>query len=230
MSQASLDKTAGDTQSERVAALIEADVLRGRFAPGARLGIAELAAHYQTGATPVREGLSRMVAGGLIIAVGQRGFRVSNVSREDLADITRVRCIIEGEALRRSMRRGDAAWEAGIVGALHQLKRYAARDSAGLREGSEEFDHLHKAFHRALIAACGSPRMLSAQSDLYNQAYRYRRVMMRSFDEAEGFIHVHQELADLVLARRDKEAGAKLTAHLGSTLALVYPDAAQAEE
>jgi GntR family transcriptional regulator, carbon starvation induced regulator len=230
MSGPSLENANGDTLAERVATLIEIDVVRGALAPGARLGIADLATHYGVGVTPVREGLSRLVARGLIIAIGQRGFRVSAVSREDLADITRLRSLIECEALRRSMQRGDGAWEAGIVASLHQLKRYAERNKAGLREGRPDFDTLHKAFHRSLIAACGSPRMLNAHSDLYDQAYRYRRVMMRSFDEAGQFIRVHQELADLVLARRDREATTKLAAHLGSTLALVYPDAAERTE
>jgi DNA-binding GntR family transcriptional regulator len=69
--------------------------------------------------------------------------------------------------------------------------------------------------------------MLSTHSDLYDQAFRYRRVMMGSFDEPEEFMRAHQDLADLVLARRAKEASAKLAAHLSSTLTLVYPDDAE---
>jgi len=230
MNPAALEKANGDTLAERVAVLIETDIVQGALAPGARLGIADLAAHYGVGATPVREGLSRLVARGLIIAIGQRGFRVSAVSREDLADITRLRSLIECEALRRSMRHGDAAWEAGIVASLHQLKRYVEQNGDGLREGRPDFDALHKAFHRSLIAACGSPRMLNAHSDLYDQAYRYRRVMLRAYEQPGQFVRVHQELAELVLARQVSEATAKLAAHLGSTLALVYPDAAGRSE
>jgi DNA-binding GntR family transcriptional regulator len=227
MSEAVLDRqTAGDTLSERAAALVEADIVAGAFAPGARLAIAELAGRYHIGATPIREGLSRLVARGLIVAIGQRGFRVSEVSRDDLEDITRLRSLVECEALRLSMKRGGGAWEGAIVAALHQLKRYAQQNKAGLREGRADFDVLHKAFHRSLIAACGSPRMLGAHSDLYDQAYRYRRVMMRTFEEPADFIRDHEALAELVVARRVKEAAAKLTAHLHSTLAHVYPDGA----
>ena len=229
MIEAVLEKATGDTLTERAAMLIEADIVRGTFAPGARLAIADLAAHYGIGATPIREGLSRLVARGLTVAIGQRGFRVSAVSREDLADITRLRSLIECEALRRSMRGGDGEWEAGIVASLYRLRRYATQNSAGLREGRAEFDALHKAFHRSLIAACGSARMLSAHSDLYDQAYRYRRVMMRSFQGADRFVEAHEELANLVLGRRAREASARLAAHLGSTLALVYPDAGTSE-
>ncbi|MGA2043643.1 MAG: FCD domain-containing protein [Roseiarcus sp.] len=214
---------AGETLSERTAALVEADIVSGALAPGSRLAIAELAARYGVGATPVREGLSRLIARGLIVAIGQRGFRVSGISRADLEDITRLRVLIECEALRLSIERGDSAWEGAIVAALHRLRRYVERDDAALGEGGREFDGLHKTFHTALIARCGSPRMLDAHADLYDQAYRYRRIMMGAFEDRREFIREHQTLADLAIARRLGEAQARLAAHLASTLNAVYP-------
>ena len=224
LSASPIDKPAGDTLSQRAAALVEADIVSGALAPGSRLAIADLAAHYGIGATPVREGLSRLVARGLIVAIGQRGFRVSAVSRGDLEDITRLRVLIECEALRRSMAQGDSAWEGAVVAALHRLRRFVEQSAAGLGEGSPEFDALHKGFHTALIAQCGSPRMLDAHSDLYDQAYRYRRIMMSAIEDKYEFIRNHQDLAELAIARQDGEAQAKLAAHLTSTLALVYPE------
>jgi DNA-binding GntR family transcriptional regulator len=215
---------AADTLTERAASLIQRDILAGQLAPGTRLGIGDLAQRYEIGATPVREGLSRLVSRGLIVAIGQRGFRVASVSREDLADITRIRTVIEIEALRLSIAQGGDAWEAGIVSTLHQMKRYIERSGRQFTEGADDFDVLHKGFHTALLAACGSPRMLAARADLYDQAYRYRRVMMRSFDNGEHFVQVHQALADRVLARDTDAACGMLTDHLVSTLRYVYPD------
>jgi GntR family carbon starvation induced transcriptional regulator len=225
LSASPIAKPAADTLSERAAALVQADIVSGALAPGSRLAIADLAAHYGIGATPVREGLSRLVARGLIVAIGQRGFRVSAISRGDLEDITRLRVLIECEALRQSMDRGDSAWEGAILAALHRLRRHVEANDQGLGEGSREFDALHKGFHTALIAQCGSPRMLDAHSDLYDQAYRYRRIMMGVFEDKRAFVRDHQDLADLVIARRAAEAQARLTVHLTTTLALVYPDA-----
>ena len=229
LSASAIDRPAGDTLSERAAALVEADIVSGALAPGSRLAITDLAAHYGIGATPMREGLSRLLARGLIVAIGQRGFRVSAISRGDLEDITRLRVLIECEALRLSMAQGDGAWEGAIVAALHRLRRYVGQNGQGLREGSPEFDALHKGFHTSLIAQCGSPRMIDAHSYLYDQAYRYRRIMMGTFEDSDDFVAEHRELADLVLAREGEAAKAKLIAHLTTTLALVYPDRAGAE-
>ncbi|MGO4716201.1 GntR family transcriptional regulator [Bradyrhizobium sp. 2TAF24] len=212
-----------DTLSERAASLVQRDILTGHFAPGARLGIVELVQRYDIGATPVREGLSRLVSRGLIVAIGQRGFRVADVSRDDLADITRIRTVIEREALRLAMEKGGDGWEAGILAALHQLRRHVERSGAHFSEGAEDFDAVHKGFHTAILQACGSPRLLTAHSDLYDQAYRYRRVMMRGFEDGGHFVDVHQALAERVMARDMDAACTMLAEHLQSTLNFVYP-------
>ncbi|XUM22392.1 GntR family transcriptional regulator [Bradyrhizobium oligotrophicum S58] len=217
------EPASGDTLSERAAALIERDIVAGVLAPGSRLGIVELAKRYEIGPTPLREGLSRLVSRGLIVGIGQRGFRVAEVSSDDLVDITRMRTVVEKEALRLAMQSGDDQWEAGIIAALHQMRRYIQRMESAFREGAPEFDRLHKAFHTALLGACGSRRLLAAHSDLYDQAYRYRRVMMRSFEDGRGFIREHEALADLVLARDAAAAQTRLEAHLRSTVDIVYP-------
>src|ERR1700744_536991 len=89
-----------DTLSERAANLVEQDIIAGLLAPGVRLGIAHLVQRYEIGATPLREGLSRLVSRGLIIGIGQRGFRVADVSRDDLLDITRMGTAVQLEEVR----------------------------------------------------------------------------------------------------------------------------------
>ena len=211
-----------ETLSERAAALIERDILAGVLAPGLRLAVQALSAGYGIGTTPVREGLSRLVARGIVTAVGQRGFRVADVSRADLEDITRVRILVETEALAASMARGGDAWEVGIVAALHHLRLCLERSPGGMPEGSDVFDRCHKQFHRSLIAACGSERLLALHDDLYLQAYRYRRVMMHRLGAPARFLATHQGLAELVVGRRSEEALAELARHLRQTVETVY--------
>ena len=220
---------AGDeTLTERAASMIERDILAGRLAPGLRLAVQTLSTTYAIGTTPVREGLSRLVARGIVTAIGQRGFRVADINRADLEDITRVRILVETEALAASMARGEDAWEVGIVAALHHLRLCLEHAPGGMLEGSDAFDRRHKQFHRALIAACGSERLLALHDDLYLQAYRYRRVMMNRLGEPERFLTTHQVLADLVLARQGEVATANLARHLRQTVETVYGGDAEA--
>ena len=219
-----MTSTVADTLTERAAAQIEADILKGALAPDSRLGIAETAARYSVGATPLREALSRLAARGLVNAIGKRGFRVKSISREDLSDIVRIRTVLEREALRLSMAAGDRAWEGEIVAALHQLRRYVFDNPREFGEGEPAFDALHKRFHASLIAACGSPRLIAACSDLYDEAYRYRRLMMATFASSEDFFRAHEILAEAAIGRGGERAETLIEAHIASTLALVYPD------
>ncbi|HKU94061.1 MAG TPA: FCD domain-containing protein [Vineibacter sp.] len=221
---------AAETLTERVTAILQRNILSGVLAPDSKLRIQALAARLDIGTTPIREGLSRLASQGLVQAIGQRGFRVASVSKGDLEDITRTRTLIEVEALRLSMARGDDLWEAGIVASLHRMRKFTARGTGRFREGVADFDAVHKAFHTALIAACGSQRLLDLHSALYDQAYRYRRVMMTRFERPSQLDDEHQILADLTLARDTGGATAKLAEHLASTLAIVYPPTNKAKE
>jgi GntR family transcriptional regulator, carbon starvation induced regulator len=225
MKGGSTNGSGADTLSERAAGLIEQDIIAGLLAPGARLGIHELVQRYEIGATPLREGMSRLISRGLIVGIGQRGFRVADVSRDDLLDITLTRTLVEVEAMRLAMAHGDDAWEAAILAALHQMRRHIERNENAFREGTPEFDRLHKGFHTALLAACGSRRLLAAHSDLYDQAYRYRRVMMGGVTSGKKFVAVHQRLAERVLARDFETARSLLESHLRTTIDFVYPEA-----
>jgi DNA-binding GntR family transcriptional regulator len=103
------------------------------------------------------------------------------------------------------------------------MRRHIERTGDAFREGAPEFDRLHKGFHTALLAACGSKRLLAAHADLYDQACRYRRVMMRSVDDGSHFVAVHEALAEPILSRDVEAAQAMLAQHLHATLDFVYP-------
>jgi DNA-binding GntR family transcriptional regulator len=219
------DAVHSETLAERSAALLQRDILTGRLAPDSKLVISDLAESYGIGATPIREGLSRLVSQGLVIAIGQRGFRVAQVSREDLVDIIAMRSLIESEALRLSTQRGGDEWEAGIVASLHRLTRFAARGPKVFRAEVDSFERVHKAFHTALIAACGSRRMLEQHGALYDQTYRYRHQMLENVPKLDEFCAEHEDLAKLAMTRQTDKACERLCRHFKLTLATLYPDA-----
>lgn len=224
------DKTPdSDTLAQRAASALQRDLLAGGFAPQARLAVQELARRYGIGATPIREALSRLAAQGLVVAIGRRGFRVADIGPGDLADITRLRLLVEREALRLSILKGGEDWEAGIVTALHLLTMNVRAAGTAFGEGEGAFDDRHKGFHTALIAGCGSRRMRDTASMLYDQAYRYRRLMMRTLTSPGDFINDHKQLAERTLARDFQAAGNLLSLHLRFTLRAVYPGDREAD-
>ena len=205
------------TLAEVAATKVREAILSGAIAPGSKLHIQRLSDEFGLSATPMREGLARLVATGLVEALGQRGFRALPISMEDLADIQRMRHWVEVEGLKLSLQRGDLAWEQGIVAALHRLKSLSVvRDNPIAGSGPAEplFDQAHKAFHTALIAACGSPRLLAAHSDLHDQFYRYRLVLRLVPRSKAATDRDHSELAQRAMTRDFDAAAQTLHEHI----------------
>lgn len=214
----------GETLIETATAQLTDEIVRCELAPGQKLLIAELKKRYEMGASPLREALSRLCSLGLVIFDSGRGFRVAPTSKADLEDITTVREIIESAALERAMATGDDEWEVGIVAAYARLERAATRNAKGVGHIAAEAEVAHKRFHTALVAACGSKRLLHAHETLYDQACRYRLQMLEQTYDLDEFLAVHKKLMEAVLDRDFDKARARLTAHLRITMSKVYPE------
>ncbi|MBC2667601.1 GntR family transcriptional regulator [Novosphingobium piscinae] len=197
--------------------LVRDHILRGVFKPSTPLKMEELKERFDVGYSPIREALSRLAGEGLVLAEANKGFRVRPLNRADLYDIAVARCAVEKEALRRSMIEGDDGWESEIVAAMHTYRKKAAAafDSA---ETLAAWELSHDRLHTALIAACGSPRLLDLQQRLQEQHMRYRRLIVIPNVRADAHEDEHERLAAVVLERRLDEAVAMIERHMMITV------------
>ncbi|WP_163271010.1 GntR family transcriptional regulator [Chelativorans alearense] len=205
------------TLADTAEGMVLSDILSGVLAPGERLILPSLAKRTGIGLTPLREALSRLTRRGMVVVEGNRGFRVATISREDLADITTARIAIETAALRLSMERQHADWIDHVVAADHRLTRTIRQFEGPISENIEAYDEAHRRFHYALVAGCGSDRLLDMQTSLYDQAYRYRRLLVVSGMDPERAIAEHAVLVELALGGDVNSACAALARHLKLT-------------
>lgn len=199
-------------------------VLGGALAPGQKLLIEALAERHATSATPLREALNRLVADGLVQRREQRGFVVSPISAADLDEITRTRCWLEEIALRQSIARRNTEWEEALVLAHHRLARTPRSLSDQRFEDNPEWDPQHRAFHRALIAGCGSRWLLAFCDQLADQHQRYRRLAAARAFAQRGVKAEHQRLMQAALDGRADDAVALLHAHFETTARHIHDD------
>lgn len=157
--------TSSKTLADLAYAGLRRDIISGLLAPETPLRMAQLCTRYSMGMSPLREALNRLQAEGLVTAIPLRGFLVAPLSTDELTDTTDMRILIETEALRRSITRGDKAWRDQVEA-----------DLTALLTAPNDIDPepLHHSFHRSLISACGSRRLLEGFEKLYAEAERYR--------------------------------------------------------
>ena len=185
---------------------IRSDIIGGKLAPGVKLRIEELRRDYDSSASPLREALNRLAGEGFVTVEEQRGFKVAPISTDDLRDLSRLRTLLECEALRESISNGDDEWEANLVATYHRLQK--AQTSYG--ENPVEWEQRNEEFHEALIGACGSAWLLRLRYMLYEQHKRYRFIAILSQQQDRDVYQEHRNILEATLAR-DVKAACKAT-------------------
>ena len=209
------------TVSEQAFQVLRQDVLSGRHAPETKLKLDALQSLYGFSSSPLREALNRLVQEGLVKADERKGFRVTPISPTDLADITKMRLMLDIPALTESIQTGDDAWEAEIVAAFHRLEKIETRLPQGPVVLDAEWSQRHRDFHFSLIAACPSERQLAWSMSLFDQAERYRHFAARNRTVSKKKDEEHRSLMNAVLKRDVPTATMLLAEHISSTQANV---------
>ena len=197
------------------------DILAGAFAPASKLRIEELRTRYDIGASPLREALSRIVSDGLVTAEGQKGFRVAAVSEADILDITNTRKLLERAALTDSLQRGDADWEAHVVAAYTILEEEHATLERTSGESADDWEKANHAFHGALVSACESKWQLNFRQVVYDQAARYRRLVVLDGEQERGVHEEHRQMFEAAVARDVEKSCQLADAHAERTFNLM---------
>ncbi len=209
------------TAASQIALELRKDILQGDLPPGSRLRIEQLRQRFSTAINPVREALNRLVAEGLVDLEDHKGFSVSRISLEVWKDLLEARCILEVEALRRSIERGTEEWRDEIVVSLHRLLRVPRFLDEARTQRNAQWESYHHRFHRALISSCGSPKILSICDDLREQSDRYRAVAATSKRARTDYNEEHERIAKCAMEGDIEGATTLLETHYRKTLMVV---------
>ncbi|SDH38700.1 DNA-binding transcriptional regulator, GntR family [Pseudomonas benzenivorans] len=165
-----------DNLQERLYQNIRAGLLAGRFQPGERLKIRDLAAEWGTSPMPVRAALQRLVAEGALEGEPQRSLRVPAMTRERYQQLLPVRLSLEGLAVELAAARIGPAELERLRGCVERMEQAIERRDvqAYLADNSQ--------FHLVLYQACGNPVLLRLIESLWLQVGPFFR---RLFTEAD---------------------------------------------
>jgi DNA-binding GntR family transcriptional regulator len=137
-------------------------LLAGRFEPGMVLTLRSLAASFGTSITPVRDAVTRLVAQGVLQQGPRNSAIVPHLSRSQLADLTVVRCALEGRAAR------EAALHRHNDTALRRLsERLTTMQSLIRARKLESYLEHHRKFHFGIYAMSGIPLLVETIENMW---------------------------------------------------------------
>lgn len=209
------------TAAERVLGLIKGDILEGTIPPGSKLKILQLAARYDTGATPVREALSQLAATGLLRQQGQRGFSIPPLSERGWTDLLRTRTLLECEALRLAMANPSTGWEDNIVSSYYLFVLEIERLYDKRVHSIQKYWMRHNEFHRALVETCPLKTLKGFLYDIYLRMTPYRRLTGTEGYSQELLIKEHSSLKDAVLSGDVDAATGAMQRHVETNTAII---------
>lgn len=140
-----------ETLWDQVYAQLRDALFAGRFEPGGRLVLRELAESLGTSITPVRDAVARLVANGVLQLGPRNTALVPDVGTGTLKQLIIVRTELEGRAAREAARRADQKSVAELDKRLAQMRKLIVDRKLGA------YLDLHRRFHFGIYEMAEMP-------------------------------------------------------------------------
>jgi DNA-binding GntR family transcriptional regulator len=197
---------------QQVAQALRAALVAGEMRPGVLYSAPMLAEKFGVSATPVREAMLDLASEGLVEAVRNKGFRVTELSDEDLDDMTKIRMLIEVPTT------GDiaAACDEGLVPRVEALRQIARQiEELAVEPDLVGYVEADRRFHLALLALAGNQHLVQIIDNLRSRSRLYGLQELADRGQLVESAREHEELVDLILAQDADSATALMARHIG---------------
>ena len=178
------------TSADRIYAGIRRAIIVGRYGPGARLHLEDLAEQYGTSVTPVREALQMLSQEGLVTAKPHAGFYVTQITLKQLRDMLELREILEVASAERAARQITDEQIAELKG-VHA--GYTGDDETSY----ERYVTENRRFHYLIAQASGNQELAETLRRLHDRLARFF-VFVHTGEEVE---RRHRRLIEALHAR-----------------------------
>jgi DNA-binding GntR family transcriptional regulator len=191
-----------------VANVLRAAVVAGHMRPGVVYSVPALAERFGVSATPVREAMLDLAKEGLVDPVRNKGFRVTEISDEDLDDITQLRALIEVPTVAR-LATTITDEEIETLRPLAQAIVDGAAEGDLIRYLDED-----RRFHLRLLALANNPRLVEIVRMLRAQTRLYGLDLLVEQDVLTASAAEHHEILDALAAHDAERVEALMRRHI----------------
>jgi DNA-binding GntR family transcriptional regulator len=205
------DRLGRSSTAEKVADILRERIAEGFFEPGQRLSEESIGEALGVSRNTLREAFRLLSHERLLVHRFNRGVFVRRLSIEDVADLYRVRRVVEGAAVRHVAPDGLAPMREAV-----EEGERAAREGRWRDVGTANIR-----FHQALVMQHGSKRLNDLMRQLLAELRLVFHVMANPRAFHEPFVARNRRLVSLIDAGRLEEAERFLAAYLDDAEALL---------
>ncbi|MEU9605969.1 GntR family transcriptional regulator [Streptomyces sp. NPDC048057] len=203
---------------DQVANALRAALIAGELRPGVIYSAPALAADFGVSPTPVREAMLDLAREGMVEAVRNKGFRVTEMTEADLDEYTEIRALMEIPTVGRITRTASAeqlealrpiAEDIVTAAREHDLIRYLETD---------------RRFHLELLALAGNRHLVTVVDDLRKRSRLFGLTDLDHEGSLVDSAQEHVELLDVMLTGDAEAAQAVMRRHLAHVRSLWAAD------
>jgi DNA-binding GntR family transcriptional regulator len=197
------------TLRERAADAIRAEIVSGTLAAGEILSATTLASRLGVSPTPVREAMLDLAGDGLIEPMRNRGYRVVEMTDDDLDEIIALRTMLEVPAMGLVVKQADDASLRALEPTVAAIE--GAADSGDIWS----FLLADRKLHLALMEFTGNRRLVQTVGRLRDQTRLVGLQDLASSGELAASALEHRHLLEALLERDAPRAQRIMRDHLG---------------
>ncbi len=197
---------------EQVTEVLRGAIITGAMPPGELYSAPALAERFGVSATPVREAMLDLAKEGLVEAVRNKGFRVTEPTDAELDDMTALRMLIEVPTCADIARRYTPDWD----GRIAELRVVAQEIIASAESGDLiSYVEADRRFHLGLLELAGNGQLVAVVGQLRARSRLYGLDELARRGQLERSAAEHVQLLDLVQAGDAERAGELTRRHIG---------------
>ncbi|MBT9490741.1 MAG: GntR family transcriptional regulator [Rubrivivax sp.] len=193
-----------------VADRLREQIFNRRLPPGSWIDELKLAAEFGISRTPLREALKVLAVEGLVTMKLRRGAYVTEVSRDDVAQVYHLLGLLESDAAAVVATQASASERAELQ-ALHDRLEKQVRQR-------EAFFATNEAFHMALLSIAGNRWALQMVADLRKVMKLNRHLSLFKQGRLADSLAEHRALMTAIAQRDGEGARALMLAHFRNGL------------
>jgi len=187
-------ETAAPSKSESAYRYIAERIGDGRYAPGRRLVLSQLAEELEMSVVPVREAIRRLEAEGLVTFERNVGAQVAMLNADEYTTAYQALTVVESAAIALAAPLLEPADLARAREVNDRMRAIAAADF-----DPSTFTQLNVEFHRALYAACPNEHLLEYVQRGWNRLQTLRDSVFSFVPErAPHSAEEHAGIVDLI--------------------------------
>ena len=187
---------------------IKFEITIGNFKPGLFLTEEKLSKSMNMSRGPIREALNRLEKEGFVSIIPRRGTMVSNITAQEVKDISKIRELIEPLTAKESFLRISRL-------KLKEIKQefIILLSKPENKENKMRFFVLDERFHKLLYEKCGNKKLIDILEDFEDHTNWFINLFLKNYSFKES-IKEHLSIIEAMELKKENLVAANLLIHL----------------